>query len=303
MKTAWLKERKNYIGASDISVICGKNRYSTPLDLYWDKKDPNVKEKSSKSMIWGTIMEEPVAQNYAQVNNCEVEVSDGPIYHPKYPFIAVNIDRWVNNRTYLLECKTAASELAYEWGKEFTDEIPIEYKYQVAYQRAVVNLTTPVSHVDIAVLIGGNDDRIYRYMPDLILEEELMARAVHFWNNHILPNIPPPPLRNSDFDYILPTQAQEGIRATQEIAEVVEQLTITKEREKFLETQKKDLQFKIKSFMDSREILLNDNNKIIATWKFNKETPKFNVEKLKESYPELYEEYTYFTTTRMLLIK
>lgn len=45
-------------------------------------------------------------------------------------------------------------------GEVGTDQIPEVYKYQqVAYYAAI----TGVSRVDIAVLIGGQDFRIYQY--------------------------------------------------------------------------------------------------------------------------------------------
>ena len=33
----WLKVRKNGIGGSDASVVCGINRYRSPVELWMDK--------------------------------------------------------------------------------------------------------------------------------------------------------------------------------------------------------------------------------------------------------------------------
>ena len=40
----WLKERKNYLGCSDIGAICGINKYKTALDVYMDKTSDEIKE-------------------------------------------------------------------------------------------------------------------------------------------------------------------------------------------------------------------------------------------------------------------
>ena len=36
-KQEWLRERKNYLGGTDLSAICSLNPYRTALDVYLDK--------------------------------------------------------------------------------------------------------------------------------------------------------------------------------------------------------------------------------------------------------------------------
>ena len=36
-KIEWLKERKTYIGGSDIGAILGANKYMSAMDVYLDK--------------------------------------------------------------------------------------------------------------------------------------------------------------------------------------------------------------------------------------------------------------------------
>lgn len=301
----WLKERKNYIGGSDISIVCGKNDWHTPLDLYYDKKSSEVKETNTSATERGIFFEEWVARIYSKTTGLKVELPLEPVYHPDYPFLAVNIDRWVygedGNISHILECKTANSTK--KWGAPGTAEIPKEYLLQVAYQRAIVNLTIPVSHVDIAVMVGLDEHRIYKYLPDLKLEKDLIETAIDFWNNHILTSTPPSPLRNSDFDYLDRLPEQQGVRANSNIKETIRELASIRTEKKYLLKQEDALTFNIKSFMTNNEILLDESDKILATWKFNQPTLKFNTEKFKTEHPELYAQYTQAANSRMLLIK
>ena len=71
-------------------------------------------------MHWGTLLEDVIAKEYAQVTGYDVEIEPNTIHHPEYKFLGANIDRWVdrwvNNGTYILECKTASFTKAKEWG-------------------------------------------------------------------------------------------------------------------------------------------------------------------------------------------
>src|SRR5437016_1868041 len=167
----WLKDRKNYIGGSDIATICHETsaiykneEYNyTPLDLYNDKISPEIKaepENTSKpdNLIdparMGLLLEPVVADIYCSITGNTTTEESAPIRHPEYPFIAVNIDRWVNNKEFILECKALGFLQLSKWGDPKDFEFPNRYKCQVAYQAAVCEAAGyNVPKVELGVLI------------------------------------------------------------------------------------------------------------------------------------------------------
>lgn len=89
----WFKERKTYIGGTEIGAIIGANPYRTALDVYLDKTSEGVVEISSEPAYWGTTLESVIAEEYSKRTGFDVEVPVGLIRHKDHKFIAANIDR------------------------------------------------------------------------------------------------------------------------------------------------------------------------------------------------------------------
>ena len=73
----WLKERKTYIGGSDIGCILGLSRFKTPLDIFLDKTTDRVDESMSEAAYWGRMFEDIVAKEYAKRTGHEIDRPDG----------------------------------------------------------------------------------------------------------------------------------------------------------------------------------------------------------------------------------
>lgn len=189
MKTReeWLRERKQYLGGSDLGALIGESKWKTAVDVYLDKISEEINlDDPSEAARWGNILEPVVAEEYARKTGFEVEITPEPIRHPKYSYLAANIDRWADGKKHILECKTARF-ISKEWGEQYTDQIPSSYLCQVAWYAAICN----VPKVDIAVLFGGQEFRIYTYERNTEFEDKLIRIADNFWNNNVLKRIPP----------------------------------------------------------------------------------------------------------------
>ena len=53
----WLEWRRRGIGGSDASVVCGINRYKSPMKLWLDKTDQLPIPESGEAAYWGTKLE------------------------------------------------------------------------------------------------------------------------------------------------------------------------------------------------------------------------------------------------------
>jgi putative phage-type endonuclease len=285
-KVEWLRERKTYLGGSNLGSIIGINKYETALDVYLEKTSESVEEINNDATYWGNILEDVVAQEYSKRMNLPVEVETKLIRHKEHPFLAANIDRWVGNREYILECKTAGFMMAKDWGEEeFTEDIPESYYAQVAWYSAM----TGVSKIDIAVLIGGQKFKIYTYNKDTEFENNLIKAGIDFWQNHVEPRIPPAPSNLDDLKLMYPFgENNKTIKADGNVLELAKELKALKEDSKILDSRMDELKFSIQSFMQDSDTLIDDNNKKIITWKTITGRSSIDSDKLKANYPDAY---------------
>lgn len=299
-KQEWLMERKNYIGGSDLGAICGLNPYRTTLDVYLDKTSDDIRCETSPAMRWGNLLEDVVACAYSEDTGYDVEIEPNTIYHPSIKFLGANIDRWVGDREYVLECKTAGFNKSKEWGDLGTDQIPESYLLQVAYYAAICD----VPKVDIAVLIGGNDFRIYTYTRNRELEDKLIKIACNFWHNHIEKRIPPKCSNTRDTFNLFPQSNHHEIVAESNIMQKLEELKEAREEESRIQSTIEKLKTDIQEFMQDYDILIDNNGNVIATWKNTAPRSLFDLKKFKEEAKEMYLKYTsYSKQSRVFLIK
>ena len=299
-KQEWLRERKNYLGGTDLAAICGLSPYRTALDVYLDKTSDDIEENTNSAMHWGTLLEDVVAKEYAEVTGQTIGIEPNTIYHPSIKFLAANIDRWVGNKKYVLECKTAGFTKAKEWGDSGTDQIPESYLVQVAHYAAICD----VPKVDIAVLIGGQDFRIYTYNRNKELEEKLIKIACNFWHNHIEKRIPPKCVSTRDTFNLFPQSNYQEIVAEDNIMEKWEELKVAREEESRIQTNIEKLKVEIQEFMQDYDVLRDINGNVIATWKNTAPRSFFDLKRFKDEAKEMYLKYTnHAKQSRMFLIK
>ena len=187
-----------------------------------------------------------------------------------------------------------------KWGDLGTDQIPESYLLQVAYYAAICD----VPKVDIAVLIGGQDFRIYTYNRDKNLEEKLIKIGVNFWHNHIEKRIPPKCVSTRDTFNLFPQSNYHEIVAEDNIIQKWEELKAAREEESKIQSTIEKLKTDIQEFMRDYDVLIDNQGNVIATWKNT--TPKsfFDLKRFKYEAKDLYSKYTSVgKQSRMFLIK
>jgi putative phage-type endonuclease len=305
-KKEWLEARKTYLGGSDIAAICGVPSFKkTALDVYFSKVNPEIIELTKEdpnyeAAYWGEKQEKDIAERYSEEHNLEVRIEPKLIRHPKYPFMAGNIDRWVGDYEYILECKTAHFMKSKEYGDEGTDQIPKSYLCQVAWYSAI----TGVPKVDISVLIGGQDYREYTYTKDQEIEEKLIKIAYNFWHNHVEKRIPPKCTNLADTFNLFPNSNHKELTASENIVQKIYELKELKKQENDTQTAIDKLKVEIQEFMQDYDVLLNNSGCVVATWKNTTPRSFFDAKKLKEECHDIYQKYLNYTRqSRMFLIK
>ena len=202
------KERKRGIGGSDAAAICGLSPYRTPLQVWEDKRGLSGPQEDNEAMLWGRTLEPVVRQRYSDVTGRPVRLPEGILQHPTIDFMLANIDGFTDDKRGV-EIKTTA--FPKNWGEPGTDEIPIEYIFQIQHYMIITGF--PV--FDVPVLIGGRDFRIYEVQEDKELQEMLMEKESAFWEL-VQSGVPPDPVNYRDVLRLYRQSESKTVTASEE---------------------------------------------------------------------------------------
>ena len=259
--------RKNGIGGSDMPIILGLSTYKTPYQLYCEKKgiiQPDTEE--SNFQYWGNQLEPVIRKEFAKRNHVKVLTPKETITHPFYDFLRGNIDGYIPKWNSIFEAKCSHAFMAKNWGDSGCDVIPMEYLVQVAFYCCITNSDS----AHIAVLIGGNEYREFKYSRDLDLENNIINSAANFW--HAIQNdMAPPATAMIDLKIMHPSSTNGKKKLTNdETSGMLCSYKEIKEKIKQLEDQANKDKIKILTYMEDAECLMDDTGNYLATWKSNK---------------------------------
>lgn len=292
-------QRRLGIGGSDAAAICGLSKYKTPLQVYYEKVDHGYEVPQNPRMYWGNKHESNVASEYAIQTGKELIFPDYTFIHPSFDFIRGNIDGKIRDENALLECKTTESYDLSEWGEPGTDDFPTEYILQCAHYSMIAG----ADYVDLAVLIGLSDFRIYRYTRNEKIESNLLEQEKVFWEENVLKQIPPDPITLEDTRLRWKTHKQNDYAvANEQIWTDIQALKILKDAIKEHEMQKEAHELNIKNYIKDSEGLKDENGKVMATWK-TQETNRLDTNLLKIEQPTTFKQYTRKSSSRVFLLK
>lgn len=180
----WLQIRTRGIGSSDSAAAIGLSPYKSPLELWLEKTGRKAPDDLSQSepVFWGSTLEPILAKVYAERTGNKVRRVNAVLQHPEHPFMLANLDRAIGGNG-ILEIKTAGHHSAPFW----EEGVPEAYQCQVLHQLAV----TGKAWADVAVLIGGQDFRIYRIEREEDEVAALIERETIFWQ-HVESDTAPP---------------------------------------------------------------------------------------------------------------
>lgn len=196
----WLKLRKQGIGGSDAAAVAGVSKYASPFMVFWDKLDAFHQEKPEyvlEAAYWGNVHESAIRKEFTIRVNKEREEQDLPplkivhrqaiFAHSEHDFIRTNLDGWITgheNGKGIFEAKTAHYMLRDDWAG---NDVPNAYFLQCQHNMLVMD----ADFAYLAVLIGGNMFKYYYIERDQEVIDYLIKIETTFWNNHVLPKIPP----------------------------------------------------------------------------------------------------------------
>jgi len=130
----WLEWRKKGIGGSDASVVCGINKYKSPVELWLEKTGQLPDSEAGEAAYWGTQLEALVRAEFTKRTGIEVNLVNQLLQSEDHPYMLANLDGECQHPIYgtcVFEAKTASAYKAGDWD----DKIPDEYILQIQHVR------------------------------------------------------------------------------------------------------------------------------------------------------------------------
>ena len=290
----WVALRKCSLGGSDASTVLGKNKWSSLLSLYAEKKGLTSDKETSVAMMVGTHCEELVAQMFCEETGKKVR-NDFMMYeHDLYPYITANLDRRVIGENAGLECKTTQAYTL----KDFENGVPDNYLYQCQHYMAVMGF----DKMYLACIIGNRQFVWKEVLRDEDLIKKLICAEVIFWTEYVAKDIPPEADgSDASAEAIREMYADsDGETVDLDVDELVREYLDASAEEKDAKKRKDTAQQKIQQMLGNASIGIGSHSKV--TWKAF-ESSRFDSKKFKEDYPELYEQYSKTMQTRRFTAK
>lgn len=170
------------IGASEIAAIAGLNPYASPWDIWLRKTGQKPDVEATQAIEWGHRLEPAIRQAYADKTSAIIHVPETSIYHNDREWARATPDGIVLSGepsnpislwTHLVQCKNVGHWVEKSW----SDAPPAYVQLQEQWEMDITGL----ARADVAVLIGGNDFRIYTVHRDDKMIGDLVAIADDFW--------------------------------------------------------------------------------------------------------------------------
>ena len=318
----WLGYRRQGIGGRDVAAIMGVSPFATLRDLYNDKcGNPDViqTEDNWVAKEVGHRLEDLVAKIFAYKTGYKVFAVRKLFRHPFHSFMQANVDFFVelpDGSIAILECKTTNYNSKEKWND---GAVPVNYEWQCRHYMAVMNLSCAY----IACLYGNNENEfVYRRIDrDEVIEADMIEMEAHFWNEYVLGRIEPPYTESGDLvlesirrhygeldptvdAVILPTSMAVKL---EQYLDLAAQKSLLTQQIKELDEQMKIAYAPIVDVMKtscSAVCVFGSNTYEVRNKPvFRTSISKDKLQKLEETHPDLYSEYTETTEGRRFSVK
>lgn len=295
-----LKNRRYSIGGSDIAALLGLSPWRTPVDVYLEKTDPDFVFPASniRRLQAGNLLEEWVANSFTEETGLELVLNPATMRHKDYPYSHVNLDAVVTNAEKFVVVELKTSERKKDW----RDGIPKYYKPQLMHARVI----SECRQVYLAVAIGFNEFKYFLYEPsqtDIEKEKKLQEIVKFFWEEHVIPKVPPEPKFYQEAVRLYP-EADPGLVKLATDAHILYSYEKLKRLKEVMDQYKEEMQqlkAQIGNYMQNAEELMDEFSKKMITWR-NHPRRQLDIKSFQKDHPELYEKYVKPIDSRVMKI-
>lgn len=182
-------------GASEIAAVCGLSKYETPRHIFHRKRREIPPKEQTLAMKRGTRFEAGIIDEYREARPEFQVVSPMPMFfHPTHRFLAATPDatavkipeRAEPFKGIPVDAKWIGWRRVEEFGEYGTDELPDDILMQAQQQMLVLG----AEFQETAVMLGGEEFRIYRVEANDVLQKAILTAAQELCER-IVRNDPP----------------------------------------------------------------------------------------------------------------
>ena len=195
-KVEWLRYRQAGIGGSDISALCGINKWKSPLAL-WHEKTEKIEDEETENLPaeLGIFLEPFLKGKFEKwikkEEDLDITVSSVPyiLQHKTNKIALANLDGAFLHPTKGLgvtEYKTTSEFNFKQWQD---DNLPDNYYLQVQWYLYVTNL----KYCYLSFLIGNRKFAVLVIERNEEVIKEIVEKADYFWNTFVIPKVAPAP--------------------------------------------------------------------------------------------------------------
>jgi putative phage-type endonuclease len=296
-RTEWLEARKAGLGSSDMAAVMGVSAYGhSALRVYHEKKgNLPLENEPGEAAIWGNVLEEPVAREWARRNRTVVR-RVGLVSHVDNAWMLCTLDRRCTecplnaeeHEKCALEIKTRSAFVSSRWSKGVPDDVLAQALWQIA--------VTGLDHIHVMVLIGGNDPRQFtvRRSEHEKTIADIITVASRFWHENVLAGIAPPVVENDDPDDLIDLYGQlagdrDGfvdLDADMSAYDDMRDYVVLGLEESAIGKQRKVIQARLIARLGGAEVAVMDGR---AAYTYPKSTRRYvDMEDLAERHPDAY---------------
>ena len=289
----WLEARKLGLGGSDIGALLGVSKFSSPLQVFYEKTEGFSREVTERMEI-GAAIEPWILERwfYSEHRGSQGVFDELVIIQSNVlPFLIHSPDGLLQDKGEVIagvEIKNISSD--FNW-----NPLPEGYMAQVQHGMLCSGLDRWI----VVALVGGQKLITREIEPDKEMQGRIALEAEKFWTSHVLANVPPEPDGSESASDVLTRRWRASQDESVEIDEwLVISLRAAEREVKAAEAYRAKTQQQIKSKMGDREVAVTPDGERFATWKVSTRT-SIDTRRLREDDPELAKKYEKTSPTRI----
>lgn len=227
MKRIEHDDRRRFIGGSDAAAVLGlggtfQGHTVTPLDIYLRKvaeerepTDPDRERFFRRRKRQEPVVAESLAEEFGlEITRLSTDLAPNRYQDPDHDFLAAEIDfEFVPNERLIEaypvlspfagmtlngEIKTVHPFKAREWGEQGSEEVPIHYEVQAVHGCGVARRPACL----MVAMFGVDEIECFPIVPEGEVRDDIRSKLVGFWENHVVPRVPPPPVNTDDIKHL-----------------------------------------------------------------------------------------------------
>ena len=208
--------------------------------------------------------------------------------HPKESWLRSHFDfaGVQDGQTILVECKNYNAAVRSKFDAE-AGIVPPADMAQLVHEAAVFG----VQKIYLAVLFGGQEFFLAPFHIADSQKEDLIKQMAKFWAA-VQTRTPLPPESSEEAKLMFPTAVPDTtVLADSTLEELATQLFRVNHERKQLETAEDKLKAKIQERMGNKAALVDIAGNVLATWKNDKASMKFDQKLFQQSMPDIYKQF------------